>query len=62
MRLYSELIEEKLTALRFASFSREARAVLGNFYVLAAVDAMQFGSYVFPEDGYCRICRYIVVR
>jgi hypothetical protein len=61
MRLYSKLIEESFTALRFTSLLFEARSVLGDFYVLAAVDAMKYGKYIFPENGYCRICRYILV-
>jgi len=61
MRLYLQLIEESFTALPFASLLFEARSVLGDFYVLATVDAMKFGKYVFPENEYCMICRYILV-
>ena len=58
MRLFSELREESFTALRFASLLFEARSVLGVFYVLVVVDAMKTGKHIFPENGYCRICRY----
>jgi len=40
LRLYSELIEENFIALRFVSLLSEARCVLGNVYILAAIDAM----------------------
>jgi len=60
VRLYLELIEER-SALHFSILLFEGRSSLGDINVLAALDAMKFGKYVFTENRYYRICRYILV-